>query len=146
MEEPTAKRLILVVEENPEHARLIETILSDDLSQYQIVAIADGKQASDFLNQQGQYGNVSRPDLVLLDLNLSGKSGIEILTEIKASSKLRRIPIIVLTSSSREEDVVQSYSLQGNCYVMKTSELDNFADIIQRIKDFWLGIVTLPTE
>lgn len=146
MEEPTAKRLILVVEDDPEHAHLIQTVLSENLNQYQIVAIAQGDQALDFLHQQGEYENATRPDLILLNLNLAGKSGVEILSDIKASSKLRRIPIIVLTSSTREEDVVQSYRLQGNCYVIKASELDRFTDIIQRIKEFWLGIVTLPTE
>lgn len=146
MEEPTAKRLILVVENNPEHADLIQTVLRESFDRYEIVAIAEGHQALNFLHQQEDYNNAPRPDLILLDLNLTGKSGIEVLAEIKASSKLKRIPIVVLTGSAREEDVVQSYSLQGNCYVIKASELDKFANIIQRIKEFWLEIVTLPTE
>jgi two-component system, chemotaxis family, response regulator Rcp1 len=146
MEESPVGRLILVVEDNPEHTRLIKDALDDNLGQRKIVAIADGIQAMDFLHRRGNYADATRPDLILLDLNLAGKDGREVLAEIKAEPQLRRIPIVVFTISATEEDIFRSYALQGNCYVIKSSDLDQLFHIVKRIEEFWLGIVTLPGE
>lgn len=146
MEESPVGRLILVVEDNPEHTRLIKDALNDNLGQRKIVAIADGVQAMDFLHRRGNYADATRPDLILLDLNLPGKDGREVLAEIKTEPQLRRIPIVVFTISATEEDIFRSYALQGNCYVIKSSNLDQLFHSVKRIEEFWLGIVTLPGE
>ncbi|MBD1825073.1 response regulator [Cyanobacteria bacterium FACHB-DQ100] len=138
------ERFILVLEENPEHTLLIQSAFQQDA--FQVKVIADGTSAINFLQRRGEYSEAPRPDLILLDLNLPGKSGQEILTELKSDPKLRRIPVVILTSSDREEEIFQSYTLQGNSYVIKASDRDQLSQIIQRIKDFWLGIVTLPLE
>jgi two-component system, chemotaxis family, response regulator Rcp1 len=98
----------------------------------------------EYLHQVGAYVKAPRPDLILLDLHLPGKSGREVLAELKASSVLKRIPIVILTTSDDEDDIFASYEFQGNCYVVKSIDLNRLAAIVQRIKDFWLGIVTLP--
>ncbi|EKQ69394.1 response regulator with CheY-like receiver domain and winged-helix DNA-binding domain [Leptolyngbyaceae cyanobacterium JSC-12] len=146
MEELAVERLILVVENNPAHLRLIQTVLSESTGNHRVIAIADGNEAMLFLRRDGKYENADRPDLVLLDLNLPGKDGREVLAEIKADANLRRIPVVVLTSSTNEDDVVKSYTLQGNCYVIKSHEIEPLVQIVKRIQEFWLGIVTLPTE
>lgn len=146
MEESPAQRLILVVEDNPEHIHLIKDALTENSGRHQIVAIADGVEAMDFLHRRGSYKEATRPDLILLDLNLQGKDGRELLAEIKADSQLKRIPIVVLTISDHEEDIFQSYALQGNCYVIKSSDLEQLFQLVKRIEEFWLGIVTLPIE
>ncbi len=146
MEESSTERLILVVQDNPDHSRLIEEALNEKTGRHQIVAIADGAEAMDFLHRQGNYANATRPDLILLDLNLPGKDGKELLAEIKADPQLRRIPIVVLTICANEEDIFRSYALQGNCYVIKSSDLEQLFQIVKRIEEFWLEIVTLPVE
>lgn len=146
MEESPAQRLILVVEDNLEHTHLIKDALTANSGRHQIVAIADGMEAMDFLHRRGKYGDATRPDLILLDLNIPGKDGRELLAEIKANPQLRRIPIVVLTISDHEEDIFQSYALQGNCYVIKSSNLEQLFQLVKRIEQFWLGIVTLPLE
>lgn len=146
MEASPAKLLILVLEGNPDHTRLIEDALESNAVHRQIVAIADGIQAMDFLHRRGEYGDAPRPNLILLDLNLPGKDGREILAEIKADPQLRRIPIVVLTTCASEEDIFKSYTLQGNCYVIKSSEQAQLFGIVKRIEEFWLGIVTLSLE
>ena len=146
MEESSAERLILVVQDNPDHSRLIEEALNEKTGRYQIIAIADGVEAMDFLHRQGNYADATRPDLILLDLNLPGKDGKELLAEIKADPQLRRIPIVVLTICANEEDIFRSYALQGNCYVIKSSDLEQLFQIVKRIEEFWLEIVTLPVE
>lgn len=146
MEKSPAERLILVLEDNPDHTRLIKDALHENSLQHQIVAIADGTQAMDFLHRRGDYVDAPRPDLILLDLNLPGKDGRELLAEIKADSRLRRIPIVVLTLSAAEEDIFKSYALQGNCYVIKSSDLEQLYQLVKHIEEFWFGIVTLPVE
>jgi chemotaxis family two-component system response regulator Rcp1 len=146
MEESSTERLILVVQDNPDHSRLIEEALNEKTGRHQIVAIADGAEAMDFLHRQGNYADATRPDLILLDLNLPGKDGKELLAEIKADPQLRRIPIVVLTICANEEDIFRSYALQGNCYVIKSSDLEQLFQIVKRIEEFWLEIVTLPVE
>jgi chemotaxis family two-component system response regulator Rcp1 len=146
MQESTADKLILVVEDNPKHLLCIKNALNADAVRYKIVAIADGTQVMNFLHHTQEFIDARRPDLILLDLNLSGKDGREILAEIKSDAKLKRIPIVILTTSDSEEDVFLSYTLQGNCYVIKSSDLNQLAQIVKRIEEFWLGIVTLPVE
>lgn len=146
MEESLPIRLILIIEDNPEHAHQIESSLNQNTGQYQTVVIPDGKQAMNFLRRRGGFEEASRPDLILLDLNLPSKHGQEILAEIKADSQLRRIPIVVLTLSTSEEEVLKTYTLQGNCYVIKSHDLEQLSQTVKRIEEFWLGIVTLPAE
>lgn len=140
------ERLILLIEDHLDRAKLIEDAIQTQSSQHRVVSITDGRQAIDFLQQQGDYATAPRPDLVLLELNLPGKDGREILAEIKASENLRRIPIIVLTTADSEADVFNTYTLQGNCHVVKSTEIDRLLEIVQRIEEFWLGIVTLPVS
>ncbi|MEW6497846.1 MAG: response regulator [Cyanobacteriota bacterium] len=146
MEASPTKRLILVLEGNPEHTRLIEDALNHNSVERQIVVLPDGIQAMDFLHRRGEYVDATRPDLILLNLNLPGKDGREILAEIKADVQLRRIPIVVLTTCASVEDVFTSYAVQGNCYVIKSSDLAQLFGLVKRIEEFWLGIVTLPIE
>jgi chemotaxis family two-component system response regulator Rcp1 len=146
LEEDLLERLILVLEENPEQAILIQNVFQQDEVPCRVEAIADGASAIDFLYRRGIYENAPRPDLILLDLDLPGKTGHEVLKELKSDPQFRRIPVIVLTFSEKKEDIFQSYVLQGNSYVIESSERDRLTEIIQRIKDFWLGIVTLPGE
>jgi two-component system response regulator len=106
----------------------------------------DGIQAMDFLYKRGQYASATRPDLILLDLNLPRKNGREVLAEIKADPNLKSIPIVVLTTSNDEEDILKAYNLNANCYVVKPVGFDNFMQAIQSIKHFWFSVVTLPPE
>jgi len=146
MEESLAQRLILVVEDNLEHTHLIKDALTANSGRHQIMAIADGMEAMEFLHRRGNYKEATRPDLILLDLNIPGKDGRELLAEIKADPQLRRIPVVILTISDHEADIFQSYALQGNCYVIKSSDLAQLFQLVKRIEEFWLGIVTLPLE
>lgn len=140
------QRLILIVESDPVYVDTIYRAFNPEAVQYQLEMIADGQQALAFLQQRGDYAGARRPDLILLALNLPGKGGHQILAEIKADPHLRRIPIVVLTVSDREEDILTSYALQGNCYVIKPADRDRLFQIVKRIEEFWLGIVTLPGE
>lgn len=137
----TTNRLILVIESNPEQMQLIQEGLQGSTTQPEIVAIADAELALDYLHQRGPYTEASRPDLILLDLQVSG---LEVLTTIKTHPQLRRIPTIVLTTSPQTDDILRTYSLQGNCYVIKSTDPEQLAIIIHSIEKFWLGIVTLP--
>ena len=104
----------------------------------------DGIEAAAFLQRRGKYSNVSRPDLILLDLNLPKKDGRQLLAEIKNDPLLRRIPVVVLTTSRAEEDILKSYDLHVNCYITKPVDLDQFIEVVKGIEDFWLTIVKLP--
>lgn len=146
MEEPLTERRVLVVEANPEHVRVIQRAFAEDSVNCQIMAIDNGAEAMNFLRRQEPHASAPRPDLLLLDLDLPGKNGHELLAAIKADPKLKRIPIIVLTLSANEADIVNSYALQGNCYVIKSSDLEQLHKIVKRIEEFWLGIVTLPVD
>ncbi|MFE4107951.1 response regulator [Almyronema epifaneia] len=146
MDSLTPKRLILVVENNPDHQRLIAAAFQDSPVQHEIVAIADGEQALDFLYRRGRFATATRPDLILLDLDLPSKAGPDLLAEIKAQPQLKRIPIVILTLRDRPEEVLRAYTLQGNCYVLKSADFDQLFQIIKRIEEFWLGVVTLPLE
>jgi chemotaxis family two-component system response regulator Rcp1 len=146
MEEEPTRCFILIIEENQCHARVIESVFTETGQPYQLAIVRDGVQAMNFLHQQGEFAETPRPHLILLDLNLPGKDGREVLAEIKADAKLKRIPIVVLTACNDETDIFKSYVLQGNSYVVKANDLNQLASIVKRIEEFWLGIVTLPSE
>ena len=135
---------ILLVEDNAGDVRLTIEALRESKVRNNLHVASDGVQAMDFLRQQGHYEHAIRPDLVLLDLNLPRKDGREVLAEIKADPKLKTIPVVVLTTSRAERDVLQSYELQANCYITKPVDLEQFITVVRSIEDFWLTIVTLP--
>ncbi len=137
---------ILLVEDNPGDVRLVREALQDGKLINQLSAVSDGQQALAFLRKQGNYAQVRRPDLILLDLNLPKKDGREVLAEIKADTDLRRIPVVVVTSSQAEEDILKSYNLHANCYVAKPVNLDRFVQVVKSIEQFWLSIVKLPLQ
>jgi CheY-like chemotaxis protein len=135
---------ILLVEDNPGDVRLTRESLKDGKVQTRLSVVPDGDAALDFLHRRGDHAAAPRPDLILLDLNLPGRSGREVLADIKADENLRRIPVVVLTSSQAEQDIVESYNLNANCYVTKPVDLDQFMRVVRSIEDFWLTVVKLP--
>jgi CheY-like chemotaxis protein len=137
---------ILLVEDNPGDARLTREALLAGKIHTRLIVVTDGEAALSLLRRQGPYAAVARPDLILLDLNLPGKSGREVLAEIKTDEELRSIPVVILTSSAAEQDIAESYHLQANCYVCKPVDLDQFMKVVQSIEEFWLTIVKLPRE
>lgn len=139
-------KIILLVEDNKADIRLIEEALKNSAISYQMVIARDGMDAMAYLRQEGEYAESPRPDLIVLDLNLPKKDGREVLAEIKTDAKLKRIPVIVLTTSRNEDDVHQSYDLNANCYITKSRNLSQLFAIVKRIEEFWLGTVTLPSE
>ena len=137
---------ILLVEDNPGDARLAKEALVESKIKNNLFIVGDGEEALNFLFQQGAYINSPRPDLILLDLNLPKKDGREVLTEIKNNDNLKRIPVVILTTSSSEEDILKTYDLHANCYITKPLDLDQFVKVIKSIEDFWLTIVKLPSD
>ena len=137
---------ILLVEDNPGDVRLTKEALKEAKVRNELFVVEDGVAALEFLHCQGKYADTPRPDLILLDLNLPKKDGREVLEEIKQDSSLKRIPVVVLTTSHAEEDILKTYNLHANCYVTKPVDLDQFITIVKSIEDFWLTIVRLPTE
>jgi chemotaxis family two-component system response regulator Rcp1 len=137
---------ILLVEDNPGDVRLTLEALRDSKMSNNINVVEDGAEAMAFLHQEGEYANAPRPDVILLDLNLPKKDGREVLAEIKADENLRCIPVVVLTTSQAEEDILRSYNLQANCYVTKPLDLDQFIKVVRSIEEFWLTIVKLPPK
>ncbi len=137
---------ILLVEDNPGDARLTKEALKDGKVYNRLTVVPDGVEALAYLRREGQYAGAAQPDLILLDLNLPRKDGREVLAEIKADDRLKRIPVVILTSSSAEQDVLKSYGLHANCYVTKPVDLDQFMAAVKAIEDFWLTVVTLPPE
>ena len=135
---------ILLVEDNPGDVRLTLEALKGGRVRNNIHVVEDGVQAMDFLHRQGNYRAVPRPDLILLDLNLPKKDGREVLGEVKQDPDLKRIPIVILTSSAAEEDILRAYDLSANCYITKPVALDQFLRVLKSIEDFWLVIVKLP--
>lgn len=135
---------ILLVEDNPGDARLTKEALKEGKVRNNIYVVPDGEEALAYLRREGKYGDAVRPDLVLLDLNLPKKDGREVLQEIKQDPSLRRIPVVILTSSKAEEDIVKSYDQYANCYITKPVELDQFLNVAKSIEEFWLSIVKLP--
>jgi two-component system, chemotaxis family, response regulator Rcp1 len=137
---------ILLVEDNPGDIRLAQEALKEAKVQSQLHVAEDGVAAIAFLRREGTYHNAPRPDLILLDLNLPKKDGREVLHEIKQDPDLKRIPVVVLTTSRDEEDVLKSYNLHANCYVTKPVALEELIQIVRNIDNFWFTIVRLPTE
>ena len=135
---------LLLCEDNPGDIYLIEDSFARSKTNYIINKLTDGSDVMGYLRQENQYQYATRPDIVILDLNLPGKHGLEILEEIKADSLLRTIPIVVLTSSKARQDVLTSYQLQASCYIVKPSDLQAFLAAIRQIENFWLGLVELP--
>ena len=137
---------ILLVEDSEPDVRLTIEALREAKMTNRLSVVEDGVEAMCFLRQEGRYARVARPDLVLLDLNLPRKDGREVLAEIKADAELRRIPVVVLTTSKAEEDVVRAYDLHANCYISKPVDFGQFMEVVKAIEGFWLSIVTLPQQ
>jgi len=137
---------ILLVEDNAGDARLAKEALKDSKMKNELFIVDDGEKALSFLKKQGKYKDVPRPDLILLDLNLPKKDGREVLAEIKKDENLKRIPVVILTISKAEEDIIKSYNLHANCYITKPIDLDQFMMVVKSIDDFWLSIVKLPPD
>ena len=137
---------ILLIEDNPGDARLTQEALKDGKVRNILHIVYDGEEATDFLFKRNQYKNASRPDLIILDLNLPKKNGQEVLAEIKADDNLRSIPVIILTISKQEQDIVRSYNLHANCFIIKPIDLNQFFEVIKSIEDFWLTLVKLPNH
>ncbi|HEU0008617.1 MAG TPA: response regulator [Verrucomicrobiae bacterium] len=137
---------ILLVEDNAGDARLAREALRDAKVRNNLTWLADGEEALAFLRRQGKYSNAPRPDLILLDLNLPRKDGREVLSEIKADDHFKRIPVVILTTSQAEEDILKAYHLNANCYIPKPVDLERFLTVVKTIEDFWLTIVKLPPE
>jgi chemotaxis family two-component system response regulator Rcp1 len=137
---------MLLVEDNPGDARLAIEALKDAKVHNSLSWVQDGVEAMTFLRREGAYSEAPRPDVILLDLNLPKKDGREVLADVKADEDLRRIPVVILTVSGAEEDIVKTYNLHANCYIRKPIDLDQFMKVVKAIKDFWLSIVILPTH
>jgi len=134
------------VEDNPGDVRLTKEALRECQVPNNLSVVQDGMEAVAFLRHEGKYADVPRPDVILLDLNLPKKDGREVLAVVKEDPELKRIPVVVLTSSEAENDILRSYDLHANCYVAKPVDLDQFIRVIQSIKHFWLNIVKLPSD
>ena len=137
---------ILLVEDNPGDVRLMMEALKEGKLFCNTHVVGDGEEALQYLYQEDRYADAPRPDLILLDLNLPKKDGREVLKVVKSDDRLRSIPVVVLTTSTAEEDVFRSYNLQANCYVTKPVDMDQFIKLVQSIEDFWFTIVKLPPE
>lgn len=137
---------ILLVEDNPGDVRLTQEVLKEGRIANNLSIVTDGVEAIEFLSQQGKFTDAPRPDLILLDLNLPRKDGREVLADVKFNEKWKRIPIVVLTTSQAEEDILKAYNLYANCYITKPIDLDQFIKVVRSIEEFWLSIVKLPGE
>ncbi len=135
---------ILLVEDNPGDVRLTQEALKEAKVKNDLYVVSDGVDAMAFLRKQGAYKDVPRPDMILLDLNLPKKNGHEVLREIKSDDDLKRIPVVMLTISKAEEDILKSYNLYANCFITKPVDLDQFLTVVKSIEDFWLTVVKLP--
>ena len=136
----------LLVEDNPGDVRLTQEALKSHKVQNNLYVVTDGEEAMAFLRKQGKYKDAPRPDIILLDLNLPKKDGREVLAEIKSELGLKTIPVVIISSSEAEQDIIKSYDLNANCYVTKPVNFDQFIKVVQSINDFWLTIVKLPSE
>ncbi|MHB1286638.1 MAG: response regulator [Leptospirales bacterium] len=136
----------LLVEDNPGDVRLTREALQESKIRNNLNVVGDGEQALLYLRKHPPHTNALRPDIILLDLNLPRKDGREVLAEIKGDPSLRRIPVVVITSSEAEQDILRTYDLHVNCYVTKPVDLDQFIKVVQSVESFWLTIVRLPSE
>jgi CheY-like chemotaxis protein len=137
---------ILLVEDNPGDVRLTVEALKEGKVLNHLSVAMDGTEALAFLRREGPYANAPRPDLVLLDLNLPKKDGREVLAEIKQDADLKRIPVVILTTSKAEQDILKTYDLHANCFITKPVDLDQFITVVKAVEDFWLTVVRLPPD
>lgn len=135
---------ILLVEDNPGDIRLTQEAFRDGKVANNMSVVTDGDEAMTFLRHEGEYAEAPRPDIILLDLNLPKKDGREVLAELKQDPNLRRIPVIVLTTSKAEQDILNSYDMHANCYITKPIDLEEFIKLVEGIGGFWLMVVKLP--
>jgi CheY-like chemotaxis protein len=137
---------ILLVEDNPGDVRLTQEALKEAKVLNNLFVVTDGVEALAFLRREGKYADAIRPDIILLDLNLPRKDGREVLSEVKNDPHLRRIPVVILTTSKAEEDVVRTYDLHANCYITKPVDIEQFILVVKSVEEFWFTIVKLPPE
>lgn len=144
-ENPLGKMVeILLIEDNPGDIRLVKEVFKDAKLNNNLQVALDGEEAIKMLRQEGEYFKTPRPDLILLDLNLPKKNGREVLREIKEDDELKCIPVVILTTSNAEEDLIETYKRDANCYITKPVDLDEFIKVVKSIQNFWLEIVKLP--
>jgi two-component system response regulator len=137
---------VLLIEDDPGDVELTQAALAKSKLKINLNVVNDGEEALAYLRREGQYTDAVRPNLILLDLNLPGLSGLEVLSSIKRDQRLKLIPVVVLTTSDAETDIVESYQLGANCYVTKPLGLKDFAKIVNSIEDFWFTVVQLPSS
>lgn len=137
---------ILLIEDNPGDVRLTIEVLKDSKIINKLNVVEDGEEALAYLRKEGKYKNKTRPDLILLDLNLPRKNGKEVLAEIKEDKSFKRIPVVILTISQAEEDIIRTYELHANCYITKPVDIDQFIKVVRSIEYFWFSIVKLPPD
>jgi CheY-like chemotaxis protein len=137
---------VLLVDDDPGDTLMIREAFAENKVKNELTCVADGVQAMAYLRREGDYAKAQRPDLILLDLNLPRKDGREVLAEIKADEQLRTIPVVVLTTSSAEEDVLRSYQLHANAYVTKPVDFDRFIEVVRQIDEFFVTVVKLPQQ
>jgi CheY-like chemotaxis protein len=137
---------LLLIEDSEPDVRLTREALLEAKVKNRLWVVEDGVEALEFLRQQGQHAHAPRPDLILLDLNLPRKDGRQVLAEIKTDDSFKRIPVVVLTTSKDEEDILRAYNLHANCYITKPVDFNRFMEVVKSIEDFWLTVVRLPEE
>jgi two-component system response regulator len=137
---------ILLVEDNPGDVRLTREALKEGKVWNHLHVVEDGEAAVAFMKQTGPYADAPRPDIILLDLNLPKKDGREVLAILKADEKLKRIPVVILTSSKADEDILRAYNMNANCYITKPVDFEQFIKVVKVIEEFWLTVVKLPSE
>ena len=137
---------ILLVEDNPGDVRLTQEAFREGKLLNNLWVVNDGEEAMSYLHHEGVFADVVRPDIILLDLNMPKKDGREVLAEIKNDPSLKRIPVVVLTTSKAEQDIFRTYNLHVNCYIIKPVDLDQFVNVVQTIEDFWFTVVKLPSK
>lgn len=137
---------VLLVEDNPGDVRLTREAFKDAKVHLELNVVGDGVEAMDYLYQRGKYGESSRPDLILLDLNLPKKDGRDVLAEVKGHPLLKTIPVVILTTSASDVDIESSYLLHANCYISKPVDMEGFLTVVKSIDDFWLSVVRLPPK
>jgi len=140
----TLTKNILLVDDNKGDIRLVNEVMLESKLRIQLSTVTDGMEALDFLFQKGIYVNAALPNLIILDLNLPKKDGREVLAEIKNNSAIKRIPVIILTASENDEDIMKAYELHANCYITKPLNLEKFTRVLKLIEEFWFSIVQLP--
>ncbi|MEM8640142.1 MAG: response regulator [Cyanobacteria bacterium P01_G01_bin.54] len=137
---------ILLVEDNLAHIRLIQEVFKLSQSNYDLAITRDGVEAIAYLQQDAPYGQASRPDLILLDLNLPKKDGREVLAQVKTDPRFKRIPIVVLSTSNSQEDINRSYDLHANCYILKSKNFTGLSSMVQRLEEFWFKTVAFAAD